>query len=364
MMNCAQRELGYAFLKIFLRDRQSLFFSLLMPFLFLTLLGSIYGRAGDSSVDIGVVDNAQTQLSQRFVASLRQVDRFSISLVEETDIQDRISSGELTLVLVIPEEFSEQDKGVELPVMFDGGKLTLVSMAMPVLERTLVGIERELRDSEPMFNLKMQNVQSRNTRYIDFLLPGILALSLMQTSIAGSGFNIVEYRRRGILKRLFVSPIESMDFIVALCISRVVLVVAQVTVLMAIGVFLLGANVVGSFALLYGIVCLGTLTFLCMGFAIGGVSKTQESVNVIGNLVILPQMFLSGIFFPIEAMPEWLQPGVVFLPLSFIVRGMREVAVSDASLLAIVPSLAGIAVWIVVCFVLATRLFVWRDVAQ
>jgi ABC-2 type transport system permease protein len=363
-MNTAQIALGLSFIKMYLRDRQSLFFGLFMPFLLLALLGSIYGDGGGNSFGVGIVDNAHSALSERFITSLREVSGFNVTLGDEAALKDKIVSGELVLVLVIPKEFSSPDKGVELSVTYDGGKLTLAGMAMQSLQQTLVEVERGLRGSVPMFTLNAQNIQSHNTRYIDFLLPGILAMSVMQISIAGSAFNSVEYRRRGILKRLFVTPIHAMDFVGAMCASRLLLAVIQVTVLMGIGVFILDAHIGGSMVLFFGVVVLGTVIFLCMGFAVGGISRTQDSVTVIGNLIILPQMFLSGIFFPIEAMPDWLQPAVSLLPLSFVVGAMREIAVNDAGIFDILPSLAGITVWILICFVLATRLFEWRDFSQ
>ncbi len=363
-MNSAQLALALAFTKMYLRDRQSLFFGLFMPFLFLTLLGSIYGNRDSNSFEVGIVDNAQTALSKRFIASLQDESGFRVTLVDEELHEDKIVSGELVLALVIPSEFSARDQGVTLSVSYDGGKLTLAGMAMQSLRQALVTVERDLRGSVPMFTLDAKNIQSHNTRYIDFLLPGILAMSVMQISIAGSAFNSVEYRRRGILKRLFVTPIHAMDFVGAMCVSRLLLVIIQVLVLMGIGVFVLDAHIGGSMVLFFGIVVLGTVIFLCMGFAVGGIAKTQDSVSVIGNLIILPQMFLSGIFFPIQAMPDWLQPAVSLLPLSFVVGGMRETAVNNATVLDIMPSLAGIAAWILICFVLATRLFEWRDFSQ
>lgn len=364
-MNRAQLELGLVFLKIFVRDRQSLMLGLLMPLFLLALLGTIYDRGRSNIIEIGVVDQAKNTWSERFVSSLRGTPGFEIHMGEESALRERIARGDLVLAIVISEAFTEDDQGLELPVMFNGAKITLVAMAVPRLQQALVDIERDLRDSVPMFTLRLQDVQSGSApRYMDFLLPGILALSLMQTSLGGAAFNVVEYRRKGILKRLFVTPITAMDFVVSLCASRVILVLLQVTILMLVGVFLLGAQVAGSVMLLYLLVVLGSIVFLCMGFMIGGISGTQESVGMIGNLVILPQMFLSGVFFPIEAMPHWVQPVASLLPLTFIVDAMREIAIDKAGILEVLPSLAGMALWTAVCLVLAARLFVWREVSR
>jgi len=235
---------------------------------------------------------------------------------------------------------------------------------MPLLQQTLLAIEREFRNSEPMFTLAVEDVQARSQRYIDFLLPGLMALTLMQLSIAGSGFNIVEYRRKGILKRLFVTPIRPRDFITSIVLARMSLVLLQLSVLIAFAVFMLDVSIVGSFPAFYFVVILGTFIFLCLGFCLGSLAKTQQAVMAVGNLVIFPQIFLSGIFYPIDSMPALIQPIAKLLPLSFVSTGMREIANEGATLFEILPSLAGIGVWLVIAFVLATRLFVWKEVAN
>ncbi len=235
---------------------------------------------------------------------------------------------------------------------------------MPTLEKALVSIERKLRGTEPMFSLRVEDVQSRSQRVIDFLLPGILAFTLMQICIAGSGFNIVEYRRKGILKRLFVTPITPSEFIAAICMARLVWCLVQITVLLTFAVFLLDVNIAGSYLSLYFIVVLGTIIFLCIGFAVGSLAKTQEAVGALGSLVLIPQAFLSGAFFPIEAMPEVVQPVSLLLPLTHVVNSMREISNNGMTLLEITPSLLGIAIWMLISFALATRLFVWKEVVN
>lgn len=233
-----------------------------------------------------------------------------------------------------------------------------------MLEKALLNIERKLRRTEPMFILRVEDVQSRSQRYVDFLLPGILAFTLMQISIAGSGFNIVEYRRKGILKRLFVTPIQPREFIAAICMARLVWCLMQLTVLLGFSVFFLDVNILGSFVSLYFVMVLGNIILLCLGFCVGSVARTQQAVAAVSTVVIFPQMFLSGVFFPVEAMPDSLQPLAQVLPLTPVVDSMREIANNGMALTEIMPSLLGVAVWIVISFALATRLFVWKEVVN
>jgi len=161
-----------------------------------------------------------------------------------------------------------------------------------------------------------------------------------------------------------VTPILTRDFIASIVMARMAIILIQLSVLIAFAVFMLDVNIIGNFASFYFIVILGTIIFLCLGFCLGSIAKTQQAVMAVGNLVIFPQIFLSGVFCPIESMPGFIQPIAYVLPLSFVSTGMREIANNGATLLSIAPSLIGIMVWLVISFILATRLFVWKEVAN
>ncbi len=358
-----QLHLAKVFLKIFLRDRQSIFFSLFFPIIFMT----VFAFANNGEVDpieLGIVNNSPSAVANDFSQMLIDNPLFEVTLGDEEQLRAELVEGNQTMVLILPEGFDAQSDGAELQLLVDAAQVQQLSLIMPLLEQTLISIEREFRNIEPMFTLTVEDVQARSQRYLDFLLPGLLAFTLMQLSIAGSGFNIVEYRRKGILKRLFVTPIRPRDFIASIVMARMAIVLIQLTVLILVAVLALNVTIVGNFVSFYFIVMLGTFIFLCLGFCLGSIAKTQQAVMAVGNIVIFPQIFLSGVFYPIESMPELIQPIAKILPLSFVSTAMREIANNGASLLSIAPSLFGIALWFVIAFILATRLFVWKEVAN
>ena len=358
-----QFHLAKVFLKIFLRDRQSIFFSLFFPIIFMTVFGFVNSGEQDA-IKIGIVNNSGSAVAVNFSQLLIDNPLFNVTQGEEAVLRDELVEGDQTMVLVLPETFDAQSEGSELRLLVDAAQVQQLGLIMPLLEQALISIEREFRNIEPMFSLAVEDVQARSQRYLDFLLPGLMAFTLMQLSIAGSGFNIVEFRRKGILKRLFVTPIQPRDFISSIVMARMTIVLLQLTVLIAFAVFMLDVRILGNFASFYFVIILGTFIFLCLGFCLGSIAKTQQAVMAVGNIVIFPQIFLSGVFYPIESMPALVQPIAYVLPLSFVSTAMREIANSGASLLSITPSLLGIAAWLVVSFVLATRLFVWKEVAN
>lgn len=363
MFTNAQLHLAKVFLKIFLRDRQSIFFSLFFPIIFMTVFGFINNNELEA-INIGVVSDSGDPAAIDFVQQLMDNPVFSVTVGLEDRLRSQLEDGEQTLVLIIPEEFDTERENIQLTLLVDAAQVQQLGLIMPVLEQSLIEIEREIRDIEPMFSLLVEDVKARSQSYLDFLLPGLLAFTLMQLSIAGSGFNIVEFRRKGILKRLFVTPIEPKDFIAAIVMARMTIVLIQLSVLVAFALLVLDVTIVGSLPSFYLMIILGTFIFLCLGFCLGSVAKTQQAVIAVGNIVIFPQIFLSGVFYPIESMPELIQPLAQLLPLSFVATGMREIAINGASLTAISSSLLGIGVWFIISFILATRLFVWKEVAN
>jgi len=355
-------SLAGVFLKIFMRDRQAIFFSLFFPAVFMMIFG-LLGNNQPDPIAVGISNQSASPLSQQFINLLDANPLFRVQLDEETPLREALIEGELTMVLIVPPDFEDTVSGSELIMLVDASQVQRLGLVQPVLEQTLLGIERQLRNTEQMFTLTLVDVKARSRRYLDFLIPGLLAFTLMQVSIAGSGFNIVEYRRKGILKRLFVTPVRPRDFITGIVLSRTVLCLMQLSVLLGIAVFVLDVTIVGSYLSLFVVIILGIFIFLCLGFMLGSLAKTQQSIMALGNLVIFPQIFLSGVFYPVSSLPGFMQPIAGVLPLTFVTNALRDIANDGASLLGTGADMPGILAWLVIAFVAATRLFVWKQVA-
>jgi ABC-2 type transport system permease protein len=349
-------------LKIHIRDRQAIFFSLFFPLVFMFIIS--FASGGDPEpIELGIVNRADNEMATNFIATLESTLLFNITVGEEASLREELNAGDKTVVLILPENFVDNGIPADLTVLIDASQVRQAAIVMPVLRSALVDVERTLRDTEPLFDIHIEDVQSRTQSYLDFVVPGLLAFSIMNIAIAGSGYNIVEYRRKGILKRLFVTPILPRDFIGGLVLSRLLICLVQLTGLILAAIFLFQVIFVGNMLSLYLFILLGTVVFLCIGFCLGSIAKSQQAIIAIGNLVTFPQMILSGIFFPIEALPDLVQPIAKLLPLSFISTGIREIAINGASLLELFPQLVGVAIWAVIVLVLSIRMFVWKEVA-
>jgi ABC-2 type transport system permease protein len=296
MFNSPRAYLTKVFIQIFLRNKQYILFSLILP---LVILGIVGLNDGDRDpIDIGLADNANSDLSKQFVASLASNNLFNLIQESEEVLRDDLINGDLMIALIIPADIGNQANASKIKLLVDKSQVQFIQTIKPILDQSLLSIERQITGNPPMFSLFVEDVKSRSQGYLDFLLPGIMAFMLMNLSIAGSGFNVVEFRRRGILKRLFVTPIKPIDFVIAIVLARMVIVLGQLSIIFGFALFALDANIVGSIINLYLIIMLSVLMFLTLGFSLGSIAKTQESVGVLAAIFIYPQLVLSGVFFP------------------------------------------------------------------
>jgi ABC-2 type transport system permease protein len=361
MFNSPKSYLTKVFIQIFLRNKQYIIFSLILPIVILSIVGLSDGET--NPVDIGLVNNSESKLSVEFINQLSANTQFNVIKGSEDELRGELINGDIMIVLIIPFEMSDKIQSTNITLLVDKSQSQFLQTIEPILSQSLLSIEREITGNDPMFNLVIEDVKSRTQTYIDFLLPGIMAFMLMNLSIAGSGFNVVEFRRRGILKRLFVTPIKPIDFVIAIVIARMVIVLGQLSVIFGFALFALEANIIGSIFDLYVCIIFGVLMFLTLGFSLGSLAKTQESVGVLATLFIYPQLVLSGVFFPLETLPEYLQPFAQILPLSLLADAMRSIASDGLSLIGVYSNFIGIGVWIIIGTLISTKLFVWKEVA-
>ena len=361
MLRKPQLYLTKVFIQIFLRNKQYIFFSLLLPVVILGIVGLNDGER--DPVDIGLVDYSNSNISKEFIDKLSNNVLFNINQSDEESLRNKLIKGELTLILLLPNDMGDTNKTTNIKLLADKSQINFIEAIKPIINQTLIGVEREISKKIPMFSLEIEDIKSRTQTYLDFLLPGIMAFMLMNLSIAGSGFNVVEFRRRGILKRLFVTPIKPIDFVSAIVIARMVIVLGQLSIIFGFAFFFLDVNIVGSISHLFFIIMLSILMFLTLGFSIGSLAKTQESVGVIASIFIYPQIVMSGVFFPIETLPEFIQPFSEILPLSIVADAMRSISSDGLSLLAVYKNIIWISIWIVIGTFVSTKLFVWKEVA-
>jgi len=203
-------------------------------------------------------------------------------------------------------------------------------------------------------------VREPGSRYIDFLIPGLLGMTLMGGSIWSMGFSIVDARRRKLLKRLVATPMPRHYFLLSYLLARLVMLVFEVGAILLFGALVFGVPLRGSLVLLVGLCLLGALSFGAIGLLLSSRARTIEAVSGLMNFVMLPMWVLSGVFFSSQRFPDLVQPAIKALPLTALIDGLRANMLQGAGVLDVAPQFGILGVWLIVCFVVALKLFRWR----
>jgi len=374
-------------LRMYLRDRGAVFWGIVFPLILMTLIGLAFGRTDSPSFTIAVVDQSGGLLGRGLLVGLRQVPVFRVEEASDTEAAlARLRGGRLTLVIVVPvfrvEEASDTEaalarlrggrltlvivvpvapSGEPIRAYFDQARVTDSQTALVILERFIADANLRLARAPQTLRLQATGIAGRiQLRFFDFLLPGILAMTVMQTGLSGVTWVVATYRQRLILKRILATPAHPAAFLGGLVGRYTLTSLFQMAIIMLVAVLAFHARIVGSLLTLGALIVLGTLVFVGMGFAISTVSKSPEAANLLGTAISFPMMFLAGTFWPRDFMPKAMQPVIGLLPLTPLVDVMRGVSARGDAVTAYLPGLAYLAAWGAVSFLVAAKRFRWE----
>jgi ABC-2 type transport system permease protein len=348
-------------LRAYTRDWVALFFGFFFPLIFMGLFG-ILNFGGFGHVAVGIVDNADNADSQAFRATLTKVETLQVKTGTLDDELTTLQKGDRDIVLVIPADFkiAPARPGSAVPTLTlyaNQGRGEQVSVGSAILTQVIDQMSFAITQTAPVVATKREEVAGRNLKYVDFLTPGIVGMTIMQLGIAGVMFTFVVDRQRGVIRRIMATPISRRNYMAAHVLERLVLAVLQVLILIAVAVFAFKVTIVGSLAFVLLMSVLGSVMFLCLGFAVTGFVTTENQAPAIMQLVTLPQMFLSGVFFSRDAVPAFLKPVSDVLPLTFLNDALRQISTAGASFADLRGDVIGIVVWSAITFVIAFRFF-------
>jgi ABC-2 type transport system permease protein len=352
--------LTIASVKMFLRDRTALFFTFFFPLAIMGLFGVIHFD-NFSKANLAVVDQSGSPISAGFIEGLRKIPVLKLSTGSLSAELQALAKGDLDLVVLIPSGFTPQPgTPAVLPAYYNDGRPQQAQVAQAVLGQAFDQYTFSLLHTQPLAKLDLRPVVNHQLTYIDFLLPGILALSLMQLGLFSVAFGFVQLKKQGILRRMLATPILPSQFLAAQIINRVLIAMGQMAILLGLGVFVLKLHVVGSIVQMFLLGLLGAGLFLAMGFAVSGFAKTEDQAAPLVNLISFPMMMLAGTFFPRDAFPSVLKVITNYLPLTYLADAMRETSNNGASLWDLRGDVIGLVVWFVICVMAAIRLFRWE----
>ena len=325
----------------FWREPEAVFWVFIFPILLTTGLGIAFRNRPADVVKVGAVG---TQLAD----ALRTDKSLSVELLDRAAGEQALRAGRITL-LAVP------GPGGAVTYRYDDTNPDGRNARL-LVDRTVqraAGARDAVAASDDL-------VREPGSRYIDFLLPGLLGMNLMGSGIWGLGFSIVDARRKKLLKRLIASPMPRSQYLLAFLLARLAMLYVEVAFLIGFGMIVFGVPVRGPLWELAVLCLVSALSFSALGLLIASRVKTIEGASGLMNFVMLPMWIFSGVFFSADRFPAMLQPFVRALPLTAVIDSLRAHMLQGVTLSHLGGQLAIITGWLVVCFFTALKLFRWR----
>jgi ABC-2 type transport system permease protein len=359
--------LTIANLRSFTRDRAALFWTLAFPVVFVILFGTIFS-GGSSNYTLGWVDQDGTAP----VAALRQAfaENAPVELTDLSidDARAKMTRGDLDGIIVLPKgvaaaiaaaQGGQAGAPVGVTVITDASRTSTSQAIQQIAAGLLMGANLQLSGATPLLAITPESLQTSRLNSVSFFVPSILGMALMQLGIFAA-IPLVQQREKGILKRLNTTPLPRWTLVGSNVLVRLVIAAAQTVIILGIGMAVLGVQISGNPLVIGGFVVIGALTFTSIGYVIASFARTEEAANGMTSVVQFPLMFLSGIFFPLEIMPDWLRGVATFLPLTYLGDALRQTMVGGTPFAPLGVDAIALVGWLVVTLAISARFFRWQ----
>ncbi|GGK19731.1 ABC transporter permease [Caldalkalibacillus thermarum] len=358
-------QLTLAQLKLFARNKTVIFWTTFFPLFLMVTLGLFLGGGGSTTIKAAWVDQDESAYSLLLEEHFRALD--ALRLEEWADVEEAnmaLEKGDLSFIIVVPPGYGravEHGGNPEpLQIYYDEVDQSLAELGFALIDQVLDQQNKELVHFEEIVTYEKQGVRAAELTYLDFLVPGIVALMILSSNMNGVAAQIASWRERHILRRFKIAGVSSATFIAAQITARMTLNGTQALLVLLVGIYVLGAKMNGSWLVLLFYIMLGTLVFMSIGFIIAGLSKTPEHAAPIAGFLSFPMFFLGGIFFPITNIPEFLQPLVYAIPISHLSDCLRQVMNLGYGIGDLWWSTLILTVWFMTSFAVSAWVFKWE----
>jgi ABC-2 type transport system permease protein len=335
-------QLALLRVRTFLREPEALFWTFGFPILMAIGLGLAFGDGQEEQSYVGVVRGST---AEAHLETLELSPDLSVQLLTAEEAERSLRQGEVAVIL------SGHD---ELVSSYDPTR--------PDSRTARLAVDRVLQDAagatRPLVMTERPQRQ-RGSRYIDWVVPGLIGLNLMSTGLWGIGFGIVNMRQKKQLKRLSATPMRRGDFLISQILARLAFLALEVPPIVLFAWLVFDVRIEGSLLAVAVVVLLGTIAFAALGLLAATRARTVEGVSGIMNVIMLPMFILSGVFFSSRRFPDAMQPFIQALPLTALNDALRAVYNDGLPLTAVPLQLAILVAWTVGSTVLALRLFRW-----
>lgn len=354
-------------IKRLFRDKVAIFFVFFFPLIFLIIFGSIFNSDNDISFKVGLLNESNTQFSKEFEKQLRDNKVFDIDkeVVSLDKAKEKMNRGQISATIILPAQFGEVKDGKQYPsgqaqILFDQNNEQAGRTLGSIMESIFTEINDKLVPHEEPFSVKTESTATKGLRQFDYTFSGILGFTLLSLGIFGPTTVFPRLKQHGVLRRYHTTTLKVWQYFVGNVISNAFVGLLAVSVMFVTAVTMFDLNMRGNYLILAFIVALGTIMLFGIGLALGGWAKNENQAAPLAQLVTLPMMFLSGVFFPTFLMPDLLQKITQFIPLTSVVDAVRLTVTENAGLSQLAPEIGIMAGWTVVIYIIAFKVFRWE----
>jgi ABC-2 type transport system permease protein len=339
-----------------------LFFGLIFPVILILIFGAIFSSGFSGTITLYVQNQDNGPVSASFLSALNQTGTVNLVKVDSSEnFSQYLSAHSASDGIIIPANFSARYLAGE-PVdvtVYGNPSLSSSTVVSGTVAGVVNGFNLKRFGGSQIIGITQTTAQAKVTKYIDFLVPGLIGFSILVSPM----FSLVnvssEYKRIKLFKQLSLTPLTKMEWLASKVMFYILLSAASFLLMVAVGVLAFSVRIVLSLWLIPFLV-LGPMLFASLGMLVGTISRSTETASVVGNIITFPMMFLSGTFFPISLMPTYLQDFAHVLPLFYIIDGLNGVMIYSNYAQAAIDLLV-VTVITFVFFVAAVRLFKWRE---
>jgi len=356
-------------IKSFYRERTAMFFTLAFPIILILVFGSIFMDQDNVSFDLCVQDLDRTDSSAHLVKTLKLNGKFKITGIDPAiDATQYVKDNKVNLVLIIPKDYERSfnqhidtddlSTSVTLTYVYDPSSSS-VSTKMQILNAVFAVINQEMSGKPPFIKSAATSILTKKYRFIEFFIPGIIAMAVMTASLFGTVNLNTELRQKGVIRKLSTTPITRTDWVLSNILYQFTLAVISTIAMLLVGYAVYDVSLQIN-AWLPVFIVLDVFAFVGIGMILTRFVKEAQSAAAAANAIMFPMMFLSGSFFPIEMMPGFLQTLARILPLYYVNEGLRASMVFEDNMTALRYS-AIIGVFAAVVFILGIIATKWEE---
>ncbi len=348
--------------KEFMRDRSSLFWMIAFPLIFTFIFGMVFSGNEEVTYSLGIALDSSTSTNKLLVERFKSIPSFKVTTGSVKEELDELRAGNRQIVLHVP-DISRSDvsssESSTIDLYYSQSEQETNRALISAIKEIFSGIEREITGQQPLFRLESKPLETKELGNFDYVMPGILSMALMQLGLFGV-FQFMSLRENKVLRGLAVTPLPRDTFFESEVVLRLIIALIQTFLIVVIGSTVFDVNIIGNMLVLIGLVVLGAVTFVSMGYMLASFTRSLEGGRNLVQTVQFPMMFLSGIFFPVEFMPSYIQPIVKAIPLTYLGDALRQVMVGFPSQYSLATDIYVLSGWLVVSTVVAIKFWKWE----